>query len=175
MSASGYEFTADQNKLIGSLAGKMRFVGLFAVVLGVINLILALLVVAAVYRDRIPAEWKTKTNEYLEKAREKLPEDVRKQSEQYSLDKLPANDHLWGIAIGSGFTGLFYLLLGVWTRSAAASFKKIVDTRGNDIKNLMDGMGSLHQMYSLLYTLLVIVLLAGIVSLGLTLYKYFVS
>jgi hypothetical protein len=175
MSASGYEFTDDQNTLIGSLAGKMRFVGLFAVVLGVINLLLALLVVAAVYRDRIPPEWKTKTNEYLEKAREKLPEDIRKQSEQYSLDKLPANHHLWGIAIGSGFTGLFYLLLGVCTRSAGASFKKIVDTRGNDIKNLMDGMASLHRMFSLLYTLLVIVLLAGILSLALTLYRYFVS
>jgi len=175
MSASGYEFTADQNKLIGSLAGKMRFVGLFAVVLGVINLLLALLVVAAVYRDRVPPEWKTKTNEYLEKAREKLPEDVRKQSEQYSLDKLPPNDHLWGIAIGSAFTGLFYLLMGVWTRSAGAAFQKIVDTQGSDIKHLMDAMGSLHQMYSLLYTLLVVVLLAGIISLGLTLYRYYVS
>jgi hypothetical protein len=173
--SSGYEFTEDQNRLIGSLAGKMRFVGLFAVVLGVINLILALLVVAAVYRDRIPAEWKSKTNEYLEKAKEKLPEDVRKESEKYSLDKLPANDHLWGVAIGSGVTGLFYLFMGLWTRSAGASFKKIVDTRGNDIKNLMDGMASLHQMYSLLYTLLVIVLLAGILSLGLTLYRSFVT
>jgi hypothetical protein len=173
MSASGYEFTADQNKLIGSLAGKMRFVGLFAVILGVINLLLALLVVAAVYRDRIPPDWKTKTNDYLEKAREKLPEDVRKQAEQYSLDKLPPNNHLWGIAIGSAVTGLFYLLLGVWTRSAGASFQKIVDTQGSDIKHLMDGMGSLHQMYSLLYTLLVIVLLAGIISLCLTLYQYF--
>jgi hypothetical protein len=173
MSASGYEFTADQNKLIGSLAGKMRFVGLFAVILGVINLLLALLVVAAVYRDRIPPDWKTKTHEYLEKAREKLPEDVRKQAEQYSLDKLPPNNHLWGIALGSAVTGLFYLLLGVWTRSAGASFRKIVDTQGSDIKHLMDGLGSLHQMYALLYTLLVIVLVAGIISLGLSLYQYF--
>jgi hypothetical protein len=172
MSASGYEFTADQNKLIGSLAAKMRFVGLFAVALGVINLLLALLVVAAVYRDRIPPEWKTKTNEYLETAREKLPDDVRKQSEQYSLDKLPPNTHLWGIALGSAVTGLFYLLLGVWTRSAGAAFRKIVDTQGSDINHLMDGMASLHQMYTLLYTLLVIVLLAGIISLGLTLYRY---
>jgi hypothetical protein len=151
----------------------MRFVGLFAVILGVINLLLALLVVAAVYRDRIPPDWKTKTNEYLEKAREKLPEDVRKQSEQYSLDKLPPNNHLWGIALGSAVTGLFYLLLGVWTRSAGASFQMIVDTQGSDIQHLMDGLGSLHQMYTLLYTLLVIVLVAGIISLGLTLYQYF--
>ena len=46
---------------------------------------------------------------------------------------------------------------------------------GSDIKHLMEGMGSLHRMYSLLYTLLVLVLLAGVVSLGLTLYKYYVA
>ena len=175
MSASNYEFSSDQNKLIGSLAGKMSFVGLLAVILGVLNLLMALLVVAAVYRDRIPADWKAKTNEYVEKAREKLPEDVRKQAEQYSVDKLPANDHLWGIVISSAATGLFYLLMGVWTRSAAASFRKIVTTQGSDIKHLMDGMTSLHRMYSLLYTLLMIVLLAGVVSVGLTLYKYYAA
>jgi hypothetical protein len=175
MSTSGYEFSGEQNRLIGSLAGKMRFVGLIAVILGVLNLLMAILVVVAVYRDRIPPDWKAKTKEYVDKAREKLPEDVRTQADQYSLDKLPANDHLWGIAIGSAATGLFYLLLGIWTRSAAAAFQKIVDTRGNDIRNLMDGMGALHSMYSLLYTLLLLVLLAGIVSLGLTLYKYYAA
>jgi hypothetical protein len=39
----------------------------------------------------------------------------------------------------------------------------------------MDGMTSLHRMYSLLYTLLMIVLLAGVVSVGLTLYKYYAA
>ena len=175
MSTSNYEFSSDQNKLIGSLAGKMSFVGLLAVILGVLNLLMALLVVVAVYRDRIPADWKAKTNEYVEKAREKLPEDVRKQAEQYSLDKLPPNNHLWGIAIGTGAGGLFYLLLGIWTRSASKSFRKIVDTRGNDISNLMNGLLSLHRMYSLLYTLLLLVLLAGLVSVGLTLYKHYVA
>jgi hypothetical protein len=175
MSSSGYEFSSEQNRLIGSLAGKMSFVGLLAVIMGVLNILMALLVVAAVYRDRIPADWKAKTKDYVEKAREKLPEDVRKEAEQYSLDKLPANDHLWGIAIGAGATGLFYLLLGIWTRSAAGSFRKIVDTQGHDIRNLMDGLGSLHRMYSLLYTLLVLILLAGVVALGLTLYRYYAT
>ena len=175
MSASGYEFSDDQNKLIGALAGKMNFVGLLAVILGVLNLLMALLVVMAVYRDRIPADWKAKTKEYVEKAREKLPEDVRKQAEQYSVDKLPANDHLWGIALSIGATGLFYLLMGGWTRSASGSFRKIVTTQGSDIRNLMDGMGSLHQMYSLLYTLLMLVLLAGVVAIVLTLYKYYAA
>jgi hypothetical protein len=175
MSSSGYEFSDDQNRLIGALAGKMNFVGLVAAILGALNFIMALLVVAAVYRDRIPADWKTKTNEYVEKARDKLPEEVRKQAEQYSLDKLPANDHLWGIAIGTGASGLFYLLLGIWTRSASRSFRKIVETRGNDISHLMNGLGALHQMYSLLYVLLMLVLLVGLLALGLTLYKYFVA
>jgi len=173
--AAEYEFSSDQNQLIGGLAHKMRFVGLFAVVLGVLNLLLALLVVAAVYRDRIPKDFKVKANEYLEKAREKLPEDVRKQSETYSLDKLPPNDHLWGVAISAGVTGLFYLFMGIWTRSAGGSFQRIVDTHGSDIRNLMAGMGSLHKMYSLLYMLLMFVLLMGLLSLGLTLYQYFVK
>ena len=172
---SAYEFSGDQNQLIGDLATKMNFVGLLAVILGVLDLVMALLVVVAVYRDRIPADWQAKTNAYLEKAREKLPEDVRKQAEQYSLDKLPANNHLWGIAIGTGASGLFYLLLGIWTRSASHSFRNIVDTRGNDISHLMQGLGALHQMYSLLYTLLVLVLLAGVLALGLTVYKYYVA
>jgi hypothetical protein len=173
MSTSAYEFSGDQNQLIGSLAAKMSFVGLLALVLGLLNLLLALFVVAAVYRNRIPPDWLSKTNDYVEKAREKLPDDVRKQAEQYSLDKLPANDHLWGVAIGTGATGLFYLLLGIWTRSAAGSFRKIVETRGNDIKNLMDGLGSLHRMYSLLYTLLMLILLAGVASIGFTVYQYY--
>jgi hypothetical protein len=108
----------------------------------------------------------------VEKAREKLPEDVRKQAEQYSLDKLPPNNHLWGVAISTGAAGLFYLLLGIWTRSASKSFRKIVDTRGNDISNLMNGLWALHRMFSLLYIVLLLVLLAGVVSLGLTLYKH---
>jgi len=168
-----YEFSEEQNRLIGSLAGKMRFVGLFAVILGVINVIMALLVVGAIYRDRLPPGWSEKVKEYQEKAREKLPDDLRKQSEEYSVDKLPPSNHLWGIALNVGVVGLFYLLMGAWTRAAGTSFQKIVDTRGNDITNLMNGLGSLHSMYTLIYTLLVVTLLFGLVSIALTLWQYY--
>jgi hypothetical protein len=151
----------------------MRFVGLFAVVVGVLSLLIAILVVVAVYRDRVPADWQAKTKEYYDQVREKLPDDVRKQADQYSLDKLPSNDHLWGIALNAAVVGLFYLLMGSWTRSAGGAFRKIVDTRGNDISNLMNGLAALHRMYSLVYMLLIITLLCGIISLGLTLYKSF--
>jgi hypothetical protein len=168
---SQYEFTSEQNTLIGGLGGKLRFVGLFAIVLGVINLLIALLTVVAIYRDRVPAEWKAKTKEYMEK----LPDDVKKQAEEYSLEKLPANHYLWGIAINLGVVGLFYLLMGVWTRSAGDSFLNIVTTRGSDITHLMNGLRSLHSMYSLLYTLLVVTLLFGLISIGLTLFQYFAA
>jgi hypothetical protein len=168
---SQYEFTSEQNTLIGGLGSKMRFVGLFAIVLGVINLLIALLTVVAIYRDRVPAEWQAKTKEYMEK----LPDDVKKQAEAYSLDKLPANHYLWGIALNLGVVGLFYLLMGVWTRSAGDSFLKIVTTQGSDISHLMNGLGSLYSMYSLLYTLLVVTLLFGLISIVLTLVQYFAA
>jgi hypothetical protein len=166
--SSQYEFSGEQNTLIGSLGKKMGFVGLFAVILGVINLIITLLVVVAIYRDRLPATWKTKTTEYLQKSNVKLPDEI-------SMDKMPANNHLWGLAINAGIVSLFYIFLGTWTRSAGQSFQKIVSTQGNDISNLMNGLGSLHSMYSLLYTLLVITLFFGLVSVVFTLFHYFTA
>jgi hypothetical protein len=166
-----YEFTDEQNQLIGSLAGKMKFVGFFAILAGVLNLIMAILLVAAIYQDRIPAEWKTKTSDYLRQVREKLPENVRQQAEEYSLDRLPPNNQLWGITTNTLAVGVFLLLLGAWTRSAGDSFQKIVKTRGSDMSHLMDGIASLNGMYAIFYWILVIVLLVGAVSLGYALYK----
>jgi len=170
-----YEFTQEQNTLIGGLAGKMRFVGAFSVAFGVVGLLITALVVVAICRDRLPAGWADKIKEYQQAAREKLPEDARAQVDQYTPDKLPANNHLWGIAIYAGVTGVFFLLLGVWTRSAGGSFQKIVDTRGSDVTNLMNALASLQSMYGLIQLLLVLALLGGLVAVGLTLYQYFVA
>jgi hypothetical protein len=156
-----YEFSQEQNALIGSLASKMRFVGLFFEVVGVINILIALLVVVAVYRDRVPQSW---VNQLPPEAKEKFEEQK---------DKLPANNHLWGIALNAGVVGLFYLVMGVWTRTAGGSFQKIVDTQGSDISHLMSALSSLHSMYALVYTLLVLTLLVGLLGLGLTLFNQF--
>jgi hypothetical protein len=164
-----YEFSQDENVLIGSLASKMSFVGLFANIVGVINILMALLVIGAIYSDKVPESWKAKSKEYIDK----LPEEYKKQAEELSVDKLPPKNHLWGIALNTGVVGLFYLLMGTWTRSAAASFKQIVATQGQDISYLMKALDSLHSMYSLVYTLLVVTLIAGLVFLGLALYQRF--
>jgi hypothetical protein len=170
-----YEFTEEQNKQISSLAGSMRFVGFFSVIYGLVALLITLLAVLFIFRDRLPVGFREKAADYYEKAKASLPEDLKKQAETYALDKIPTNNnYLVGVAIFCGVTGLFFLLQGVWVRSSAASFQKIVDTRGNDITNLMNAIGSLGSMYGLLYLLLAVALLGGLVAIGLTIYMYFV-
>jgi hypothetical protein len=161
VATSQYEFTQQQNSLIGSLASKMRFVGLFCVVVGLINLVIALLVVVAIFRDRVPQKWV-----------DQLPAESKAAVEKQK-DKLPNNNYLWGIAVNVGVVGLFYLVMGVWTRSAGGSFQQIVDTQGSDISHLMSALSSLHSMYALVYTLLVVTLLMGLIGLGLTLFNQY--
>jgi hypothetical protein len=170
-----YEFTNEQNQLLSSLAGKMSFVGLFALLVGLLNLLMTILVITAIYRDHIPDDWKAKSKEYWTKARQSLPEDMKKQAEQYSLDKLPSNDYLWGVAMNTGFVALFLLVMGWTTRAAAASFRRIVTTQGRDVSNLMNGLGSLHSMFSLLSLLLQLVILAGVIALGLAIYRHYMG
>ena len=139
-----------------------------------IALLTCLLTVAFLFRDRLPSGFREKAGEYLKKAQASLPEDLKQQASDYSLDRIPTGHHfLSGVAIFTGVTGLIFLLQGIWTRSSAASFRKIVDTRGNDIDNLMNAVGSLQSMYGQIYLLLLAGLLAGVVAIGLTVYHYF--
>jgi hypothetical protein len=168
-----YEFTQDQNKEIAGLAGKMRFVGLFSVLFGLVALAITLLCVLFIFRDRVPAGFRAKAAEYYQKAKAKLPEDLQKEAEEYAVEKIPTdNNFLTGVAIFCGVTGVIFLLQGGWVRSSASSFQLIVDTRGNDITNLMNSLTSLRAMYGMLSLLLGTALLAGVVATGLTVYKY---
>jgi hypothetical protein len=54
--------------------------------------------------------------------------------------------------------GTIMIILGIWTTKAASSFKKIVDTRDNDIVNLMGALGELRKLYGLQYWLFIIAL-----------------
>jgi len=168
VSSHQYEFNETQNKNLSGLASKMNFVGFFSVAFGVIGLLITAVVIFAIFRDRLPASWKEKLENVAEKAAEKA-------QIQESWKTLPGNNHLWGIAAYVGVTSVFFLFLGVWTRSSAAAFRKIVDTRGNDISHLMDALGSLGNMYGLLHTLLVVALLAGLVAVGLAVYQNFIA
>jgi hypothetical protein len=157
-----YEFSQDQNRLFGALAGRMRGVGVFLVFLAFLNLLVAVLVIVAIYRARLPQSY---VDTILEKAAEATRTDVRGQ-----LSNLPPDNHLWGIAISSAVNGLLYVLIGMWTRSAGRSFQQVVDTTGSDIQHLMNALAELNKMYALIYTLIAIGLLVLIASLGLFIY-----
>jgi len=146
-----YEFTSEQNDLIGRLARKMSLVGLVSVVFGVLYLLSAVLLLAFIFQDKMPADVVSK-----------IPEDVR--------SKVPSTTYLWGVLIQTLLAGLIFLLIGIWTRSSAASFHEIVVTTGRDISHLMNALSSLHKMYNLLYTLIIVTLLACLIALGLQLY-----
>ena len=170
---SQYEFTKEQNAEIGALAGKMRFVGFFSAAFGLLALLVCLFAVLFMFRDRLPRGFREKAKEFAKKAQEKLPEDLKKEAADHSLDHIPTdNTFLTGIAVFAGVTGLIFLLQGVWTRSAGGSFQKIVDTEGNDVTHLMGAIGSLRSMYGQLHLLLMAALVAGLVAVGMTIYHY---
>jgi hypothetical protein len=160
-----YEFTQQQNSAFSGLASHMRGVGLFLIFIAVLDFLVALLVVVTIYRARLPQSYVDKV---LEKVSEATQKDVKAQ-----LENVPPDTHLWGIAISSGVNGLIYLLIGVWTRNAAASFQKIVDTTGSDIHHLMDAVSSLDKMYGLIYTLIVVGLVLLLALIGLALWGHF--
>jgi len=157
-----YEFSPAQNEIFGALAYRMRGVGFFLVVVALLNLLFAALVVLAIYRAKLPEDY---MKVVLEKASETTRTDLNAQ-----LSKLPPDNHLWGIAISNAVNGLIYLLIGVWTRSAAGSFKQVVDTQGGDIRHLMEALSSLNRMYTLIYTLILLGLLLILATVGLFVY-----
>src|SRR5262249_55431430 len=52
-----YEFSPDQNALLGALSARMRVVGLFLAVVGVLNILAALIIVLAIYRAKLPQSY----------------------------------------------------------------------------------------------------------------------
>jgi len=72
----------------------------------------------------------------------------------------------YGPAIGLGAAALLCLCIGFWTGGAATSFRKIVETKNEDIWHLMNALSSLRAMYGLLRTLIFGAVLT-MISLGL--------
>ncbi len=70
-------------------------------------------------------------------------------------------------AINALIQGIFFLLIGTWTKNAGSAFKRIVTTAGTDIENLMGALGELRKLYTLQYWLVILLLvfiILGIVA-----------
>ncbi len=61
--------------------------------------------------------------------------------------------------LGNIVYGIIQIVIGFWTQKAASNFRKIVDTQGNDIDNLMDSLGELRKLYTLQYWLYIVALI----------------
>ncbi|MDJ1178365.1 hypothetical protein PJF56_05775 [Roseofilum sp. BLCC_M91] len=72
-----------------------------------------------------------------------------------------------GDGIGSMISGIADFLIGIWTYQASTAFKRIVDTQGQDIENLMGALGELRKLYTLQYWVLIITLVALVIVFGL--------
>ena len=74
----------------------------------------------------------------------------------------------YGPPVGLGAAALMCLCIGFWTGGSANSFRKIVETKNEDIWHLMNAMGQLHNMYALLRTIILGSLVLAVVGLTLT-------
>jgi len=78
-----------------------------------------------------------------------------------------ANTGSYGPAIGLGAASLLCLCIGFWTGGAATSFRKVAETKNEDVWHLMNAVGSLRAMYGLLRTIILGTLVLSVIGLGL--------
>ncbi len=160
-----YEFTSDQDHLIGSLARKMALVGFALMLFGALQMVNG---VVSLFAARSPEK-------VLATAKEAgLPEASLQQLEtaltaQHGLSPLAAT------SIAFAATGLLMLLIGRWTQQAAAGFAGIVGSKGQDIFRLMDALGTLHKKYGLMYTLLWLAVITSLLSFAFAIFSSFAN
>jgi len=73
----------------------------------------------------------------------------------------------YGPAVGLGAGALLCLSIGFWTGSSATSFRRVVETKNEDVWHLMNALGKLHNMYGLLRTIILGSLVLAVVALAL--------
>jgi hypothetical protein len=64
----------------------------------------------------------------------------------------------------SAIQGLTTGVIGFLTLQAANSFKRIVETEGNDIENLMGALGELRKLYTLQIVLIILGFVGGFIA-----------
>ena len=70
----------------------------------------------------------------------------------------------YGPVIGLGSAMLLCLSIGFWTSSSAHSFKRIVESKNQDVWHLMNALTSLNKMYSLIRTIIIASLVLVIIG-----------
>ncbi len=76
-------------------------------------------------------------------------------------------------AIGLGASMLLCLSFGFWTSGAAASFRKIVETKNEDLWHLMKALKNLHSMYATMRAIVYMGLLMAVIGIAMAIVSYF--
>lgn len=82
----------------------------------------------------------------------------------YHAVKVNTGADAYAPAAGLGAGALLCLAIGFWTGSATHSFRRIVETKNEDIWHLMNAMESLKNMYGLLRSIIllsIVLVIAG--------------
>ncbi len=79
-------------------------------------------------------------------------------------DVIQSKSGNYGPAAGVGAGMLFFLCMGFWTGSAAHSFRRIVETKNEDIWHLMNALGSLKNMYAMLKGIIMLSLVLVVIG-----------
>jgi hypothetical protein len=129
-----YEFDATQNQVIDKLAGRMSFVAIFFLIFGGLGVMS--LFQFAVGFAAIPNGPET---------------------EQFHKMVAPF------MAV-QGLQIAVLIAVGVWTSTAATSFKKIVRTQGSDVSHLMSALNNLSKTYLIWKVLILICLVCMVLA-----------
>jgi hypothetical protein len=72
--------------------------------------------------------------------------------------------HTWGFPVILGAIGLLAVTFGFWTSSASNSFRKIAETRNEDVWHLMNALGSLKALYGTMRTMIIAALVVAVIG-----------
>ena len=62
--------------------------------------------------------------------------------------------------------GIVSIIIGIWTLNVASAFKRVADTTGRDVENMIEAVLNLKKLYRLQVVLIVIVIVAVLVLLA---------
>jgi hypothetical protein len=79
----------------------------------------------------------------------------------------------YGPVVGLGSAMLICLSIGFWTSSSARSFRRIVESKNQDVWHLMNALGKLRNMYSLLRTIIIASLVLAVIGVALFAFERF--
>ncbi len=139
-----FEFTDEHNRSFSGLSDNMRaFANLMKILGGVFALLMVAAVVMALLKQQ-PPQGQTEGKLHL---------------------------GAWGTVVALAPFALLFLTFGLWAGGSAAAFRKIAETKNEDIWNLMSALNSLGKMFAMLRFLVIaalvlLVLGAAVVGIG---------